>query len=287
MTSSPFARWLDSPLLDDGIFAAAYDAVTAQQRACCKTLIARLHACLGEETLQDDTRYLSLRQGFKLAALRQPAQWALVLWDAQCPSPARILAALMPAILAGVPHILACQVATGGAGAVPPPVLAALELAGQETAASIDAQETMRLLNTLAATKEPGRIALLGSAPWVAEALAVARDHAIPAWSAAPPRIALCPSAFVAPPEHKDNANFCAPDYGMLRFAQPDAELVVLSEAKAEKKQEYSCVISGLPRLKYWLSHSPLVLTPGHEWFWRWPDLDREFFMERRYGVAE
>lgn len=286
MTSSPFARWLESPLLGDDVFAAAYDAVTPQERACCKTLIARLHACLGEETLEEDTRYLRLRQGFKLATVRQPVQWTLLLWDEACPSPARILAALMPAILAGVPHILACQVSSDSAAVVPSPVLAALELAGQEAVASLGGGETLHLIASLAATREPGRIAALGSAPWVADVLSAARTHNIPAWSAGTPGIAICPSALAMVPE-QGGVPFSAPDYGMLRFAQPDVEFIVLNEEKGEKKQEHFCIVSGLPRLKYWLSRSSLVLAPGHEWFWLWPDLDREFFTQRRYGIVD
>lgn len=271
--------------MGDELFAKAYEAVSPRERACCKLLIARLHVCLGEERLEDDTRYLRLRQGFKLAQSRGSADWTLLLWDAACSSPSRILAALMPAILTGVPHILACQV--GDSPETPAPVLAALELAGQETAACLTEQQTLNLVRKLAG-RGTGRLALLGDAPWTGEVLSAARAAGIRSWSGGMPRIAVCPSACVPSGQHGEKEVVLqAPDYGMLRFAQPDAGIVPLAEPKAEEGARYDCVVCGMPRLRYWLSRTPLVLTPGHEWFWRWPELDREFFMHSRYGFAD
>ena len=85
------------------------------------------------------------RRGFRRTATDGPAPFALVAFPASLRSPARLAAALMPAILAGVP--LTGAFCLGGEPT--PEVLVTLELAGIEDAFALPAAEFTRLTREL------------------------------------------------------------------------------------------------------------------------------------------
>ena len=87
----------------------------------------------------------SPRRGFRRTATDGPAPFALVAFPASLRSPARLAAALMPAILAGVP--LTGAFCLGGEPT--PEVLVTLELAGVEDAFALPAAEFTRLTGEL------------------------------------------------------------------------------------------------------------------------------------------
>jgi hypothetical protein len=76
-------------------------------------------------------------------------------------SPARCLAALLPALLAGVPHVAVARVAED-ASPWPAPVLAGLELAGQELAFALSPGQAQELAAELEGCCAPGALLGLG-----------------------------------------------------------------------------------------------------------------------------
>ncbi len=281
---TPFPDWTEECLVADAAFAAAYDAVGAPRRAELKLALARLAACLGEIPAGVDVSSRAMRQGFHLMEARRTADFTVIFWDAPYAGPTRILAALMPAILAGVPHILACRVrAAGDAAPFPAPVLAALELASQELTADISpdqARDLMRHCGALRRAGQAGRAVFLGAAVFAADMERLALEEGIPAQAfAGPVTIGVAgsdpPAGTAAFREGKTG--------GILGFAHPDARFV---PADAETAGPFDAVFCAEGTVDKWLSRCPLTLAPGHEACWIWPGLTPEFFMDRSLGIC-
>ncbi|WMW66076.1 hypothetical protein [Nitratidesulfovibrio liaohensis] len=141
--------------VDDAAFAAAYEATGDVDRARLKTCIARLHVLYGAAgsagavDMREGRTATRWRQGFTSVEHVSPCAWALVCVDAAWASAPRLLAAVLPAVFAGVASVAVLRV--GGSGQWPAPVLAALELAGQEVVADVAPEALPALLETLAA----------------------------------------------------------------------------------------------------------------------------------------
>ena len=136
-----FPDWLDDHGVDDARMGEAYESLDAQSRSALKTCIARLHRIWGESP--DVSRSLSCpRQGFCLERENRPAEAAVIACAAGYRHPAAFLAAIMPAVLAGVQALLPVFVLPAvfaGRESLPAaPLLAALELAGVERAVILD-----------------------------------------------------------------------------------------------------------------------------------------------------
>ena len=228
---------LDSPILparleahgiDDTVFEHAYEAVGAENRAALKHGIAVLHAYWGErEASRLRTRVF--RQGFCVEEEDAPAPYALLVCSAAYAHPARLLAALMPAVLAGVPLILPCfvpeaegaerhlsaQVVAAGlspakgvlfgdepANYLPAaPLLAALELSGVEGAYALAEEDPLEALEYLRDSRGRGRVLLLGPVA-AADALLVRAA-----------RLGVPCMTFLDEPLHRDEeADLASPD---------------------------------------------------------------------------
>lgn len=123
----PFS-WLTPWRLDDAAAGRAYEETPPALRAEIKTAIALQCALEGEAPAESDIRTTSRTAGFYRRETERPAAWTLAVIDPAHAAPARLLAALAPAVLAGVERILIIA-----AGGVPSPaVCVALELAGLE-----------------------------------------------------------------------------------------------------------------------------------------------------------
>ena len=151
--------WLEERAVDDAVFEKAYEALGAEGRARFKHALATLHAFWGE---RDEHRRESrdFRQGFRVDGEDSPAPYALFFCDAEYDHPELLLAALMPAVLAGCPLILPCFIPTKADPATP--LLAALELAGVEGAFRLSPLEAAKLSAELGETRRRGRVVVLG-----------------------------------------------------------------------------------------------------------------------------
>lgn len=139
--------WTARHAVDDEAFAAAHDAVGPRQRALIKQTLARMFAVHAPDGPVRRRRYAAYEPDVAAVDQAAPRRCALVAIGAGFASPARLLAACLPALRAGVG--LAAVVRTGG-GAWPEPLLAALELCGLETAFSFSARQAARFFTELA-----------------------------------------------------------------------------------------------------------------------------------------
>lgn len=289
MTLASFPLWIEDRLVDDGRFAAAYDALSDQQRGACKLAIARLEALYGGAAPGRVLQHVETK-GTTHVTLREPAPWALFLLGQDFVSPARLLAALMPAVLAGVPNILVCRVRGGVTPAtMPAAILAALELSGQELVADLTPRDARKLVEHVCEHMVKGRILFLGSfLGWDALLLAASRAGHLCRIEHDTPRIAVSPAALPFYGEEADATPDGAfwPSFGFIHFAHPDAEIVKLDADAVPGAEEYSCVLCGEEEVESWLLSAPLALTPGEEACWICPDLAPDFFTQTRRALV-
>lgn len=263
----------DASLVADAAFAQAYDALASEERAAIKTAIARMAAVHGTEEAVLARSSGSMRQGFCLHTSSRPASWAVVLWDGAYAGPVRVCAALVPAMLAGVPNIMACRIRGEGAP-FPRPLLAALELAGQELVADAPPEDAAGFVARCCEADPRGRLVLLGRNPVFSTISSLAAEHGTPALRyAAPVRIGIAAASFARPV-----SDDC------LRFAQPDAALIPF-EGDASRGG-FTAIFCAESTVAEYLDAAPLVLSPGHEAYWAWPGLGRAFYRETGHGLS-
>jgi len=268
-----FPDQTDDLLVADAAFAAAYDTCTAEERAAVKTAIARTAAaCGGAEDVSHQTR-VRMRQGFSLYKVSRPASWTVILLDSTQASPARMLAALVPAILAGVPDIVVCRVVQDGTP-FPQGLLAALELAGQELVMECGPKEALSLVAHCCKTDTHGRLVLLGQDDIFGDVAHIAAEWDAPLLRyGAAIRIGIAASSFAAPVSD-----------AILRFAHPDADLTRVDVDIAQ--DAFSAVFCAETAVQQYLGMTSLVLSPGNEAYWIWRGLSRSFFTETIQGVS-
>jgi len=132
-------------LLNDGVFAAAYDALDPRRRAWLKKLAAELH-CMLEPAHRIQGRYaVSWRSGFDSLWTVRPYSSGFVFIGEGVSSPAQVSAAALPLMFGGVREVVAVRVGRGAAE--PDDVLAALELCGVEQVYALDAGDASACLN--------------------------------------------------------------------------------------------------------------------------------------------
>ncbi len=145
--------WLEAFRPDDGLYADAYENTPAHLRALLKTAIAfAFHRWEGKDA-ERSARVCSPRTGFLREESSRPAAWVLACLGEGFASPARFLAALVPAILAGTERIIVISPAPFA-----PAVATALELSGLEDSFVLDETQTADLYEDLRAASPDGRV---------------------------------------------------------------------------------------------------------------------------------
>ncbi|AGW14255.1 histidinol dehydrogenase [Megalodesulfovibrio gigas] len=144
--------WMQERLVSDEAFADAYHETVPHRRALLKSTIARLHALLGERRVSNRSTASALETGMRSIVWELRLDTLVVTLPPGFSSPSRLLAAIVPAQLAGVREILVVCLrpdaepdAPAAESAISPAVLAALELAGVETCLDLDMQEFRNL----------------------------------------------------------------------------------------------------------------------------------------------
>lgn len=273
--------------VDDAAFAAAYEATGDVGRARLKTCIARLHVLYGAAggagggDVREGSTAIRWRQGFASLEQVAPCAWTLVCVDAAWTSAPRLLAALLPALFAGVGSVAVVRV--NGDGPWPAPVLAALELAGQEVVADAAPAVMPALLRSFAhggASQGMGRLLLLGEHPDAASDQA--RALGVPVWRDDPaPIIGIADGT-------PEIASFDWLDAAAaLRAAHPDAAFVEVPATPSAlvSQTPLAAVACGPDHASAWLGHAGLVLGPGHEWCWMHPGLSPAWFTRRAVAL--
>jgi len=244
--------WLAACLVSDSELARAYEGTAPELLALCKHTLAVQHAFFGEAPDWEEQSILRYAHGIRTRVSSRPADWALVIFDADYASAPRLLAAVMPALLARVPLVLC--VCTPGP--VRPELLCALELAGQEQIYVLEASQSLDLVRGLAAQPGQGRLVLLHRG--ALSALRTVADAAeLPCWEERRvPALRICGSEL---------------DAALIRLAHPDA-------ASAEEAAPDAVYCS---RPDAGQEQAPLVFPPGMEGCWLHPSLTPDFFRAR------
>lgn len=268
--------WLDAVRQPDEKQAAAYEACPSDFRASLKTAIAFTFHLWGESASRFETRLENSHSGFVHTLSCRPAAWTLALLSPGYLSPARFIAAILPAILAGVGKILVASLDAAPSSAL----CAAVELAGLEDMFIFPSgtDDIPRLIRELHAQHPDGRVLLFPSAANEESGISIARQTAkelkIHLWRDDPvPRLSLIP------PSGKNGAgekheHILRRD--IVAWAHGDAEILDREEygIAAHFVQEYADAFpdSQAP---------PLSFGPGLEACWIHPFLTPEYFRTR------
>ena len=249
--------WLAEYLVSDSELERAYKSTVSGLRALCKHTLAVQHAFFGEAPDWEERNLLRTAHGFRVRVCDRPADWTLVFFAAEYASAPRLLAALMPALLARVPLVL-CVCTPGPAR---PELLCALELAGQEQIYVLDESQSLALVSSLTAQPGQGRLVLLHRGT-LSALRAAAYETGVPCWEERrAPVLRVCSSEL---------------DVALIRLAHPDAA----SEGNAAPDAMYC---SGPDAAHVQI---PLVLPSGMEGCWFHPSLTPDFFRVRALAFS-
>lgn len=268
MTAPPswpdaFDKWR----LDDTLLAEAFDSLTSTQRAAIKTGIALHYSLHGEHSAHTTCCVHDRVKGFGYQHGQRPMPWTIVYLQPHFAAGPRLVATLMPAILAGVPLLaVAC---VGGAPSAP--ACACLELMGVEHVFCLpDSSAAEQLLEvaftalgpqgcTLFLGEEQARVGL-------SSLYQTAQDFGLRSWqSLSSPRLIVHTSMAHA----ASQISWCHPDGNIL-------------DPQADQADALFCVqgVEGLPHRLV-----PLVLGEGMEGFWCYQELEPGFFLQKSLSV--
>lgn len=282
MNKKPFAfsEWINDLIPDDELFARAYQDVSDRNRSLMKTGIARLYDWYGprKDVGGEVTRHWA--SGFDSRKTHDPVDFAVILFDASLQSPARLLAALVPALAGGVQNILAVRV--GGGAPWRKAVLTGLELAGQELVVDMTDVQARRLFNELRDSGRPGAVAVLGPKAAAIKSTEIQSASRISFWR---PRFSRAAAVWM-----DDESTF---DLEALAFMHPDivfsvfgVETPLPADNFSYEGNEFSDFLDAIMDVAYLpgqridtaLRKAKLVLGPDQEGCWVWPDLYPEHF---------
>ena len=251
-------RRFEKRLVPEERFAEAYDSVSPALCALHKHALAAQYAMFGE--MPDEEYAYRVRRAEDLYVSRhtRPVDWALTVFEAGYGSAVRLLAALMPAVLARVP--LTPVLCIGGEPL--PEILCALEAAGREQVYALDGKQGPAFFQALCAGNGLGRLVLLrsGGRPDAFRRAAEAAETAC--WEERRP-----PVLHIA-----DNKV----DVESVRRAHPDAALFAGVPPKCAPDAVYGPPNAGIP----------LTLAAGMEGCWVHRGLTPDFFRESCLALA-
>ncbi|WP_300157504.1 hypothetical protein [Solidesulfovibrio sp.] len=268
---APVPSWpeaMERGRVSDAAFARAYGRVGDLGRARIKTGVAAIFAaCGGPMPL---ARRSETVLGHDLVLTREdvPLDFVVIVCGPGFASPARLAAAVLPALCARTPEVAAVRLG----GPWPEALLTALELCGVETACRVGPRGLTSLWAGLAA-KGQGAAVLLDGAPRPAGDLAG--------------RLVVH-EAKVAGRVLVRQAADPVLDRDALAFAQPDLAIIEASDAPgapdalARTADSGYDAVYGDPADGRQGQDVPLILGPGRETFWLWPHLSPEAFRRRR-----
>ncbi len=278
----PWPVWAGKFQTDDEAFAAAHDALSPLQRAWIKQAMARLFAVHDPGGPLWQCRNALFSPDCESVSMCRPRPWAVVTVGSDFASPARLLAACLPAIRARVGALAVVRVGKKTSWA--PSVLAALELAGVETAFELTPVQAGRFFSETV-QKAPGGIVV---------------DFGILDPAAAGVREVRCASRVILGVWRSAVRTF---DLPALVFAHPESRVEVWGKVtglpagvhgrEGDFDAFLGCgydavfVSGGMIRKVLDAPLGPgLVLGPGMECFWTFQGLSVTDFLETRLGFA-
>lgn len=237
--------WLEDTRLPDEEFAQAYDTTPAPLRAAIKTGLALAWFHYRPYPANEQEQVCDANAGFCWQVKAAPVSWALLALGRGSRAAARIAAAAVLPVLAGVRQIFAICPPDPH-----PAVLTSLELAGICDVFCLAGSQPSELIASLAG--EQGRIILLGSWPEVTESAAQSAIR-LHEERSEPALLLADPDAF-------------APD--VLRFCQG------IAPPACQKDPDCVYALASNERCP----QSFLRLAPGCEGFWLFRGLTPAFF---------
>jgi len=273
-----FPHGISELVVDDSLFACAYQETPARHRALIKTCIARLYDWYGGGKELGGRTESTWRGGFDSIQTFKPVDFCVVLCDATLESPVRLLAGLVPAFACGVTNVLVIRV---GDGTWPYSLLTALELAGQELAVDMTVDQVGEFLTQLRDSGASGRVIDLGvSADGFDSRQAVSDnvrvhipffDQRVSVWMDEIQPVDLDALAFVHPDVScsVSGANVVLPTE-KFSYNEGDFQTFLASAGDV--------VFVPTSQVDEALTQSRIVLSSGHEGCWIWPDLRPEHF---------
>ncbi len=290
-------QWVEEARLNDSLAAQAYEGTPPQWRAAIKTGLALAHMHFGSDPGQLRDMRSDGHLGFWRRSESHAAPWAIIAFTPAYAAAARLVAACIPAILAGVPLIGAVCVG----GQPHRAAMVSLELSGIEDVFVLDAPGLHKLLEE--SRPGPGRLVLLHAGE-LAPTVELAQSMGLPCWQEyRPPKLGLVEA------DNSDDGKSLADDGSRidleaLYFAQAEAldmatsitaqmpsggprgtDMPFARDAQlpdalylASGDQEQADLLHG----KAFSASAPgLTLTPGCEGFWLHPGLTPDFFRVR------
>jgi len=261
-----FFRTLTPWRVSDQAFARAYDAIGDRGRALIKTALAALF----EAGQPGRPVSRAVAEGFHSGLSRTEElltrPWFLLILAPDVLSPAQVAAAVMPALALRIPVL---AVREGARASWPPAVLAAFELAGVEQVFAPPKEHFTRFLKELGG--QEGGAVCLGDRPFWARARALVPPERRVHWLAVPESAGL----YRAPDVHWDEKTLAFAHAG-LRFV----EYGPMPEPADKTSWAFFAPAAKAP------ASAGLVLEPGREALWDWPDMPGHLFFSRRlvYG---
>ena len=260
-----FPEWLQDYQIEDEFFGEAYEATLPAQRAWLKKTIAQVYGVNSPEAPSKTWNVNTWRGGFETEVSTTPLEWTLLLLDEKSVSPVRILAALVPALAAGVKNVL---VVFCGDGEISQSVLAGFELAGQEEVVKLPQEKVDELIPSIINCGVDGAVLdLRGNSDFLSHGSGV-HYWRVPEISS----ISVC----------KDEDS---PDMDVLAFVHPDVEFVEVDEDSLEEVESGAAVVPA-ELVGDALLSSNIVLAHGQEGCWIWNGFNSSFFKRECVALA-
>lgn len=287
MVETLFPNWLQDRLMGEESFAEAYAKVPASERARLKACLAALFDWYGLRASRRDVRERSWGSGFQSLELEEPLEWCLIRVYPGDRSPPRLLAAVLPPVLARVEAVMVVAEAPDVAWSHGQ--LLALELAGIEQVFALTPEEGRRLDSDLASMPSRGAAIELGP-----ERTASGRTESVPEPQAMMTRL---PSPTVG--IWSEGGDW---DLEALAFAMPEGDFQIWSPEGAQAGSTgvprtgswedflasgFDTVFVPTPSLRDALGRAERVFGYGQEGSWIWPELSLGHFSRLRIALAD
>ena len=293
-----FPIGVDAWRVSDAAFARAYAVTGDRGRALIKSCIAGLYQAWRPGSAASTSTTERFLDGQVRIEGLTPRPWFALAIGPDVASPSQLVAAIMPALVSRIPQVLVFRpkARTGW----PPALLTALELCGVEQVFSPSMGNFKHCLKTLGEPGSPccpgggGGVACLASRTLWERVREMVPDNCAAHWLAPPKSAAL----YAGPGAEWDRealafaqAGLRLVEYGSSSLSQGSAGRMPLGDMPPD-----ACA-SGLASpdgpgtdRRPWVAYAPaamaptdasLILAPGREALWDWPDMPRELFFAR------
>lgn len=278
--SFSWPAYLDKYTIREQTFAAAYAALSEVERSRIKNNICQLYSLAPANTREQITTATHWTSGFQSMTSTRPRDWCLLLLDSARCSLAGTVAAAVPALTSGIPEILTVFL---GRVELSPRLLTGLELCGVPRACVLTRKTCKRLLDDLNRSLAQGLVLDLDNL-FQGFRLTDSRQNSMTVWQNAPQdRIGVwseSPNQWDWQALSWNHSDVTIEIWGKALKTLPPGGKRMTGDWNAFLCQGYRTI--GVPaRLANDLPgfHGDLVLTPGQENCWYWPDLSPSLFL--------